>query len=517
METIKINKKHNRMWTDKYYPHDLSEIIGNINIIEYIKHWLLSFNENKKKIMLERMEKMESKIKSKPKNSKKNTSDDTETKGQGKKAQGGETAASKREKKQNNSGCLLVTGDHGVGKTCTILAILKDMNYDVQTLDFSRIQKMENIKDFINRIISPNDILSMVQNKKQKKTVVVVDELESIISKIEMGCIMTLIESNELKLRFPIIFISNNQHSKFINEIKKKSMLLQLRRPESNTMMILLNKIKNMEKMKIENNVLAKIINHAQYDYRRLITIMEDLHYLYDGLVITNEIFHKYAYLSKKKDVDYDLFRASGEILFNYVGVNDTMRYYETDKVNLPLMMQENYVKSILNFSSHLQDNEIFNLTHLISDSLSRGDIIENYIYNHQNWSIHETHGFFSCINPSFHLNNKLEPDEFTHNRIFDLKFPNDLNKTSIKKINKKNISRVNEYLKNMNISDYVYINHLVKKMIKDGKIADCAKLFNGYNLTLDNIDKLLKVDKIEADKISLTSKQKKEFVKNLI
>ena len=42
------------------------------------------------------------------------------------------------------------------------------------------------------------------------------------------------------------------------------------------------------------------------------------------------------------------------------------------------------------------------------------------------------------------------------------LDFPMDLNRTSIQKINKKNILNANKCLSTMNIHDYIYINQIV-------------------------------------------------------
>ena len=41
-----------------------------------------------------------------------------------------------------------------------------------------------------------------------------------------------------------------------------------------------------------------------------------------------------------------------------------------------------------------------------ISDSISRGDNIETSIYTDQNWFLQNIHGFFTCINTNFWINN---------------------------------------------------------------------------------------------------------------
>ncbi|AYV82145.1 MAG: replication factor C large subunit, partial [Homavirus sp.] len=107
------------------------------------------------------------------------------------------------------------------------------------------------------------------------------------------------------------------------------------------------------------------------------------------------------------------------------------------------------------------------------------------------------------------------------------LKFTTDLNKTSIKKINKKNINNTNKCFKDMNIFDYIYINKIIRKLIENGNIKECVEILKEYDIKLEHIESLLKIDKIETTKsiglkkseklkTNLSSKQKKEFSKYL-
>lgn len=93
-----------------------------------------------------------------------------------------------------------------------------------------------------------------------------------------------------------------------------------------------------------------------------------------------------------------------------------------------------------------------------------------------------------------------------------DMEFPIDLNKTSIKKINKRNINNASKCFNKIGIEDYIYINNIVRYLIKYNKISECKELFRGYGAKLIHIEALLKIDKISSDKSLLTNKQKKEF-----
>ena len=80
--------------------------------------------------------------------------------------------------------------------------------------------------------------------------------------------------------------------------------------------------------------------------------------------------------MAKKKDVDIDLYKATEGLLFNYENINGCLRYYETEKVLLPLMVHQHYVGSILNT---VDDNDRrFEIIKKVSESLSYGDVVEN-------------------------------------------------------------------------------------------------------------------------------------------
>ena len=101
----------------------------------------------------------------------------------------------------------------------------------------------------------------------------------------------------------------------------------------------------------------------------------------------------------------------------------------------------------------------MFNFFHSL-DFISKGDVIENYIYGDQNWDLQNIHGFYTCVLPSFYICENIKKN----NDYIPIKFPLDLNRTSIRKINIKNINNANKYMPNMRISDYIYINKLITK-----------------------------------------------------
>ena len=503
MEYLDNSIHEETSWIEKYCPKKINDIIGNEKAVKSIIDWVNSFESNRNKYMQNKNNK-KIKIQVASDNSD-NIEDDINSE-----YDYSYYNKSKAKVYQPKS-CLIITGSHGVGKTCIVKTILNTLGYIIQTINFSKIKTNKNIKEIIDNQISNSDILTLIEGKKHSKIVIIIDEVESITSSTGKNCINALLKNNELNWLYPVIFISNNQHNKLLSDIKKNSQEIKIWQPYPSDLLKLFKKIVSNEKINIDGlkncnyRVAYRIIDHSQKDFRRLILTLNDLKYEYQSKTITMQMVEQYCRLSKNKDEDFDLFKATDFLLQKYNGIEDTIRYYETEKVLLPLMVHQNYI-DIINQKGNNSDIK-YQLACEISNLLSEGDVIENYIYGDQNWDIHEVHGYYTCTAPSYLLCSNLKVEE-----PIKLSFPADLNKASIGKINKRNIINADKCFKNKNIHDYIYINLIVRNLIDEGRMNDCVKLFEGYNVKLTNIESLLKVDKIKSSKTNLTSKQRKEL-----
>lgn len=488
--------KNHISFNEKYYPKQLDSIIGNKSQINQIKFWLNNFYANKKKILNDPKKRKKIKIELD------GDANLTETAGE-------YNNDFSYGKTQNEHSCMILLGDHGVGKTCTMTAVLNSLKYDYQYINLTKIGSNKNIIENIGKLMNNSNILNHLNNDKFNNPAIIIDEVESANSPIEKNFILTLLKKNEEKWYCPIIFISNGKHSKTITLLKKNSIIVNFIQPNNNDLMLFFLKICNSEKIKCENeNVANKIIEYAQKDYRRLLSLIEDLQSNYNNK-ITNDNVIEYLSLSKQKDFDIDIYKATANMIVNYKNIDECLRLYEGEKVIIPLVMHQNYIKCITDY--HSMGSKLFNLSNYIAKSIAIGDVVENYIYSDQNWDMLEIHGFLTCVVPSFVLSN--EKLKITEGQLKNmLKFPIDLNRTSIKKINKKNVVNSNICLKNFDIKDFIYANRLIRKLIDDGKLEKCAQLFDGYNVTIDNIESILKIDKINKTKQVISTQVKKKL-----
>ena len=103
----------------------------------------------------------------------------------------------------------------------------------------------------------------------------------------------------------------------------------------------------------------------------------------------------------------------------------------------------------------------------IILDSLSLGDNVETSIYTEQNWNYQIIHSFFSCIKPTFYINKNKDKID-----MCNIKFTTDLNKTSLKNINKKNIANLIKIININNIEDILLLNNICVKLLNNKDIV---------------------------------------------
>jgi hypothetical protein len=507
---------------EKYKPKSSPEIVGNKNGIQSIITWLKSFEENKDKFKTSALPKKKKKTtKNKLTDTKLDDSSigDKDDKEDIDELSGDtideeiiendESLGKKNNKKQGPYTCLLLTGPHGIGKTCSIHTILNEKNYNIQTINFQKLKTTKNVNELLDNIkMKKNDVYNQLHQQNDIKIAVVIDNLESITTLSEKVCIRKLIEINDTQWLFPLFFVTNTQHSKFINEIDKKAHSVRFWNPFPNEIKPFVIKVCKNEKINFSDfRCYDKIIFYSQSDIRKILYLLQDIKKTFDIKAVDYNSLVEYLNMFKKKDIDMTLISATRMLLQDYNGIANTLKQHELEKVTLPLMIHQNYLDSVELLCNN--DTTKHELTSEIAEYLSRADVVENYMYGYQIWSIYEVQGIYSCVIPSYLLN---EYTENPMNMKLDITYTKDPNRTSIKKINKKNKININKVLKNLDINDCVYISQIIKELLEENKIDDCKKLLNGYNLTLSNIDTLLKIDKTKTSKNTLDTSIKNKL-----
>ena len=448
------------IWIEKYKPKKIKDIIGNSNCILKINHWLSNFRNEK-------------------------------------------------------YSSIVISGYHGVGKNLITKILLDNNNYYFNWLDY-KDEKAKNLFDDLVNCFT-GDTLENFYSKENKKFALVINDIEKITLKNEKSRIKELVKQNYIKKYFPIIFISNMQHNKLLTDILDHSDSIKLSQPSEKDLLILLNRIICKGDILInDEKIKKKLIKYAQNDMRRLISIAYDLSNSFEnGKDIDKESLKLYYSNSQKKCKDTSLFEASKTLIDEYNDINNSLSLYKVDKVLVPLTIHENFSKSIFN---RYKKNEIyFDTLKNVTDSISKGDVIETNIYTDQNWFLHEIHGFYTCAKTSYHINKHDINKKKTKVFCYEMKFSSDLNQTSLKNINKKQITNLQKIFPNKSFNDIINLNKLIYHLVKNEKIKELYTIMKDYDSNVKTVETIIKIDKT-LPKISLNQKNKKiynMYVKN--
>ena len=450
------------LWINKYKPVTIHNIIGNQTQIEKIKSWLNNLN--------------------------------------------------------NNSNSLIITGHQGIGKTHIMKLILKEYNYLVRVINPNDIKDHRIFDDFNDYYNHKNSIYAKNNVDTQgTKIALIFDEIENITLNSEKKYVMNIYKDNNKQKLFPLIFISNNQHSKLLNDLKRNCIEVILSSPTNNELKKFISKIIANENITFTSNTIYdKLIEFAQSDIRRLLNLLQELSFHAINNTITDKIIDEFIIKSREKNMNIGLINSTKKILNNYLDYDTIIKLYETEKVLLPLLIHENYPKKILSKLGQKKETIDTILDNMIniSNSISVGDNIETSIYTDQNWYLQNIHGFYTCINTSYWINQTNKNNILDYN---DVKFSADLNKTSLKNINRKNILNLSKIINNKSNQDILMLNTICNHLMNtdETELLGILKSYN-KNLTIKEIELCLKIDKTTEYNI-LATKDKKRLIKQMV
>ncbi|CAH6420162.1 DNA replication factor RFC1 [uncultured virus] len=487
----------NNSWLDKYRPNTLAQVIGSRREIDFINGFIKQF----------------------------------------------------REKTSEEIVCpvLIVSGANGCGKTLVTDLAIRENAFEKKIADLSnitvarKVKRKKGEKDPVGPHRHVNLYYQTLTNSKQlsltgefvaKDIVLVIDDVSNISNPKDREIIKALVKINNKHKRFPIIITTNTKHSKTVTELRKLSTIttkrtaangrkvstktineITLHPPSGLDLEIFIKRIAVSERLVFQpkpgddDDIYVELIEHSQYDVRRLINSLEDIKLIFSDEPVTLDKLELYLDTSKKKDLDLGIYVATSNLLNHYKGIESTLQLYSEERATIPLMVHENYPRNICTQYATMKPSTQIQLARDISRHISMSDKIDGLIYSNQFWGLQAVHGFYSCVMPSYLINSHPNKKHNTEK----YQFTQDYNKTSIKKINNKVIKRAQEHpsFKRVSVNDFLYISSILKSLIEQKDFERIAELMGPYGLKLKEIESIIKIDKINKPKNALTGKQK--------
>ena len=366
---------------------------------------------------------------------------------------------------------IIISGGIGTGKNTIVKNSIKKANWKYHMLYLENDKSWNFFSNFITGL--------------NEKMVLVINDANLISSPSEKKNILEFFTQNCNKKLLPIIFLTNLNHSKLITTLNTYDCEnIRISLPSDNDLLVVSKHYIEKYNIKFDTaQTIKDILNYSQYDIRRLIIILNDLYYTFGNKITRNSI-QNYLNISIKKNVEVGLFSANKSLMDRFKSIEESLRFYKSEKVLLPLMMYENFYLSIE--SKNMKQERKKQKYAKISDILSQSDIVETRIYSEQNWEFQPIHGFLACAYVSYILNEGENPEI----KNYKINFSSDLNKTSLKNINKKNIESLLNSFQHRTQRDLHHISRLLHK----SKLSH-QKLYS-YGLTSKNINSIIRIDK---------------------
>jgi len=401
---------------------------------------------------------------------------------------------------------VLLRGRNGTGKTTLVRFVLSSLlDFKVKFYDSVTFKKDRICDEFVH--LNNNNIVSKILSSSwtpSRWVALVVDNYDTVSLSNEKSIIDELVAFNVRERRFPLVLVVNVDH-----KVEFKLPTFHLDPPTEEEHSALLLNVCGAEGLKLPSRFLAEVVSRSSGDVRWSVGILQDVHMLFGDCPAPSDLESYFTKHSEYKKRDLTVFDAYRELVTTHPTIRSVLDIYQGDKVLLPLTVHENIHKEI--FARKKNPQERLALMAAVNECVSKGDVIETQIYSDQVWQLQNAHCFTSCVKPLFLLGKRTRLGEVK----YTISFSSELNKTSLKNINRKNILNLQNSLR-LDVCNVHYISSCLNHLVAAGEptlrrdVQTLMELFSPSTDMLKTVETCLKVDKCNTETKQLPSRIKK-------
>ena len=360
------NENKGELWTSKYQPRKLSDIIGNKNNIDKLIKWLDDWNS----VVLEgKKKKVETKF----------------------------HRGHKPTFENFNARAFLITGDPGIGKTSSVRLIAKLKGYKVYETNASDQRNKNSINNNAGFMFNNKTLFG---GELQEKNLIIMDEIDGMSGNEDRGGISAIIDIIK-KTKTPIICIANDRQSPKLKTLANYCYDLKFVHPDKRMISLRLAEICKKENIKYELNALEYLCEICGNDIRQLINFIEIWSRLNNSIKFKDLTGNEQKMQGKDKVVLLSNFDAAKELLnskSHSLPYNYLLDLFFIDYDLIPLLIYENYLFTFPSKNFANKKEELENIS-LASDLISESDIIDKRIRINMDWRYLSDRGLLGCCN----------------------------------------------------------------------------------------------------------------------
>ena len=161
---------------------------------------------------------------------------------------------------------ILLVGPPGIGKTTLANIAAKQFGYDLISLNASDVRNKKNINEILTPVLGNQTVLGT--------PMIFIDEVDGVHGRADYGggqAIVQLLKEPTV----PIVLAANTDSSEKMKSIKKVAKTIDLKPLSPKLLRLYLNKILQLEGVKVDSDSLAKLVTKSRGDIRSMINFTQ--------------------------------------------------------------------------------------------------------------------------------------------------------------------------------------------------------------------------------------------------
>ena len=171
--------------------------------------------------------------------------------------------------KEQRKKAAFIHGPSGVGKSCSVYCIAKELNLEIVEVNASEFRNKEQIKSIVGGAIYQQSLFS-------KGKIILVDEVDGLSGRKDRGGLLEIVRLIKTT-SFPVILTATNPWENKFSSLRGKSLLIKFEELGYENIYPVLKNICNKEKIKADDSSLKSLARMAGGDLRAAVNDLQQL------------------------------------------------------------------------------------------------------------------------------------------------------------------------------------------------------------------------------------------------